>query len=100
MMELSRVVVNIVSLMINIGLAYFAVRLLWIFKGGKMGRPWVYISSGVLALAVSSFLFSFYYFSAFGEATIHSLGGLTMMTGGLLLLIGMYLQYKTWAKAP
>jgi hypothetical protein len=90
--------VNIVSLAVNIGLVYFGLRLLSIFRGGKMGKPWAYISLGVLALAVSSSLFSLYYLLALREAIIHSVGGLIMMMGGVLILIGMYLQYKTWSR--
>jgi len=86
MVEIERVAMNIVSLVINVGLVYFAVRLLLFFRGGKIGKPWAYISSGVLALAGSSFLFSLYL--------------LVMMTGGALLLIGMYLEHKHWTRAP
>jgi hypothetical protein len=99
MTEVSRIIVNIISLAINIGLVYFGFRLLSIFRGGKIGKPWAYISSGVLALAISSSLFSLYYLLALREAMIHSVGGLIMMTGGVLILIGMYLEYKTWTRA-
>lgn len=98
MTEVLRIIVNIISLAINVGLVYFGFKLLSIFKGGKIGKPWVYISSGVLALAISSSLFSLYYFLALRETIIHSLGGLIMMTGGALILIGMYLEYKAWTK--
>ncbi|HDD70060.1 MAG TPA: hypothetical protein ENG19_02920 [Candidatus Bathyarchaeota archaeon] len=95
-MEDWHIIVNIVSLIINVSLVYFAVRLLWIFRGGIMGRPWRFIASGVLALAVSSTIFSLHYLLNLGSVG-HAIGGLIMMIGGLLLLIGMYLQYKSWA---
>ena len=95
-MEAFRVVINVVSLAINIGLVYLGIRLLSIFRGGRMGKPWVYISSGVLALAVSSSLFSLYYLLAIRDVIVHFVGGLIMMIGGLLILIGMYLEYKAW----
>jgi hypothetical protein len=98
MVEASRIIMNIVSLAINIGLVYFGVRLLSIFRGGKMGKPWAYISTGVLALAISSSLFSLYYLLALREAIIHSIGGLIMVIGGLLILIGMYLEYEHWSR--
>lgn len=99
MIEVSRVILNSVSLAINIGLVYFGLRLLSIFRGGKMGKPWAYISLGVLALAISSSLFSLYYLLVLHEAIIHSVGGLIMMMGGLLILIGMYLEYESWRHA-
>jgi len=96
LMEIYHIVINIVSLMINVGLVYFAVRLLWIFRGGIMGKPWRFVASGVLALAVSSSIFSLRYIFNLGVAA-HSIAGFIMMVGGLLILVGMYLQYRSWA---
>jgi hypothetical protein len=95
-MEIYHVVINLVSLLINVGLVYFAVRLLWIFRGGIMGKPWRFVAFGVLALAVSSSIFSLDYLLDIGSVA-HSVGGLIMMIGGFLILVGMYLQYKSWA---
>ena len=97
-MELYHIVINIVSLLINVGLVYFAVKLLSVFRGGMMGKPWAYISSGVLALAISSSIFSLYYLLELEVALIRAFGGLIMMIGGLLILVGMYHEYKSWAK--
>jgi hypothetical protein len=96
MVEAWRIVVNLVSLAINVGLIYFAVRLLLVFKGGKMGKPWLYISSGVLALAISSCLFAFYYIFDL-PAIVHPIGGVVMMVGGALILVGLHIQYRSWA---
>lgn len=96
LMEIYHVVINLVSLLINVGLVYFAVRLLWIFRGGIMGKPWRFVAFGVLALAVSSSIFSLDYLLDIGSVA-HSVGGLIMMIGGFLILVGMYLQYKSWA---
>jgi len=97
-MEIYRVVINTISLLISVGLVYFAVRLLWIFRGGILGRPWKFIAYGVLALAVSSSIFSLHYLLDMGSMA-HPIGGLIMMIGGLLILVGMYLQYKIWQPA-
>ena len=97
-MELYHIVINVISLLINVGLVYLAVKLLSIFRGGKMGKPWAYISLGVLALAISSSIFSLYYLLDLEVVVIRAVGGLIMMIGGLLILIGMYHQYKSWAK--
>jgi hypothetical protein len=93
--EVSRIVVNFLSLAINIGLVYFAVRLLLIFRGGKKEKPWLYVSAGVLALAVGSSIFSSYYVLGLPRF-VHSIGGTVQMIGGILLLIGMYREYKSW----
>lgn len=97
-MEVYHIIINVVSLLINVGLVFLAVRLLSIFRGGMMGKPWAYISSGVLALAVSSSIFSLYYLLELEVAVVRAVGGLIMMIGGLLILVGMYHEYKSWAK--
>jgi len=97
MVDVWPIVVNLISLAINIGLIYFAVRLLLVFKGGKMGRTWLFISSGVLALAVSSSLFAFYYIQDL-PAIIHPIGGVVMVIGGVLILIGLHMQYRSWTR--
>ena len=96
-MEVYRVIINVIALAVNVCLVYFAVRLLYIFKGGKMKKPWIYISSGVLALAISSSLFALHYLFEI-HAGLHAFGGVLMVIGGLLLLVGMYLEYRSWAK--
>lgn len=90
-----RIVINVLSLAISIGLAYFAVRLMLIFRGGRMEVPWRYISAGVLALALGSTLFSLHYLLAL-EGVIHPLGGVMMMVGGAFILAGLYAEYKRW----
>ena len=95
MVEVSRIVVNIVSLAISIGLVYFAVRLMLIFKGGKKERSWLYISTGVLALAIGSCIFSLYYVLEL-PSFIHPIGGIAQMIGGIMLLIGLNREYKSW----
>jgi len=97
-MEIYRVVINFISLLISIGLVYFALRLLSIFRGGKMGKAWVYISSGAFALAIATSLFSLERILDFQISLIRPIGGTIMMIGGLLILIGMYHEYKGWAK--
>jgi hypothetical protein len=97
-MELYHIIINVISLLINVGLVFLAVKLLSIFRGGKMGKPWAYISLGVLALAISSSIFSVYYLLDLEAVAIRAVGGLIMMIGGFLILVGMYHEYKGWAK--
>lgn len=95
MVEFSRIVVNLLSLAINIGLFYFTVRLLLIFRGGKKERSWLYIAAAVLALATGSSIFSLYYILEL-PSFVHPIGGIVQMIGGILLLIGLYREYKSW----
>jgi len=95
LVEVSRIVVNLLSLAINIGLFYFAIRLLLIFKGGKKEKPWFYIALAVLALATGSSIFSLYYILEL-PSFVHPIGGIVQMIGGILLLIGLYREYRSW----
>ena len=97
-MEIYQITVNIVSLLISIGLVYFAVKLLSIFRGGKMGKPWIYISSGALALAMSSSIFAAYRLLDIKTSFIRAIGAFIMMVGGLLILIGMYYESSIWGR--
>ena len=66
------------------------------FKGGAMSRPWLFVCLGVLALAIGSSIFSFKYILDVGRFEVHAAGGLIMLLGGVLALIGIYLEYKNW----
>jgi len=95
MQDTLRIIINFVSLAIDIGLVYFAVRLMRIFKGGRKEKPWRYMSVGVLILAISSSLFSLYYILKL-PSYIHPIGALMSMVGGALILWGLSAEYKTW----
>lgn len=96
-MEEVKILVNAISLLINLGLAYFAVKLLIAFKGGKLEKAWLPISLGALTLATSSTIFLLHYLLPPGEL-LRIAGGAVMMVGGALLLTGLYLEYKLWVK--
>jgi hypothetical protein len=96
--EASRIVVNLVSLAISIGLVYFAVKLTLIFRGGKKEKPWLYVAVAVLALATGSSIFSLYYILEL-PSFVHPIGGIMQMIGGILLLTGLYKEYKSWTQA-
>ena len=91
------VVLNIVSLAVNVCLVYFAYRLMSVFRGGVMVRPWRFVCLGVLALAIGSSIFSLKYILNAGSFVVHAVGGLIMLLGGILALIGIYIEYKSWA---
>lgn len=95
-MEIFSVMLNIAALAVNIFLVYFACRLLSVFKGGTMSKPWLFVCLGVLTLAIGSTIFSVEYaFSDIG-LWVHFAGGLVMLLGGILTLIGLYVEYKNW----
>lgn len=97
MVDVWRIAVNLVSLAINVGLMYFAVRLLLIFKGGKMGKAWSYVSYGVLTLAIGLFLFIFHSLLDL-PGVVYRIGNTVVLAGGVLTLIGFYMQCKIWSQ--
>lgn len=95
-MELFDVALNITALVVNLCLVYLAIRLCSVFKGGTVGKSWLFISFGVLALAIGSSVFSFKYIFKISSFEVHVIGGLFMLLGGVLALIGMYREYRNW----
>jgi len=95
MVNIYLIVVNLLSLLINLSLAYFAVRLLLVFRGEKTDIGWGYVSLGVLALATSSSIFALYYILTL-PSMIHPIAGVVMMIGDLLILLGLHEEYKRW----
>jgi len=98
MVEVSRIIVNLVSLAVNAGLFYYAIRLLLIFKGGKKEKPWLYVSGGAFALAGGTSLFSIYLILEL-PSFVHAVGGVVSLIGGLLLLAGLRSEHRSWKSA-
>jgi hypothetical protein len=92
-----RLIYNIAGLAVIMGLVYYSVRLLQTFKGGIVGKSWLYVSYGVLTLAIGLILFIFH--SLLNLPTIvYQTGNTIVLVGGLLILIGFYRQYKIWSQ--
>jgi len=90
-----RIALNLLALAINLGLVYFVVRLIFVFRGGRAELSWRYILTGVLALAVASILFTLTYLLNLGKL-MHYVGSAIMVIGGASLLAGIYTEYKRW----
>ncbi len=99
-MEIIAIISNIISLVINILLAFFGIKLLIIFRrislrGGKPAKSWVYISAGSICLAAGVSLFLTGYFIS-EIAFLRYMAGAVMTLGGFLILAGFYSQYRIW----
>lgn len=91
-----RLVYSVGGLAVLIGLIYVAVRLLLVFKGGIMGKAWLYVSYGVLTLAIGLFLIIFQSLLNLPSA-VYKIGNSVVLVGGVLTLIGFDMQYKIWS---
>ncbi|MHB8567680.1 MAG: hypothetical protein ACYC7D_01135 [Nitrososphaerales archaeon] len=92
-----RLLIDIVSLIIILGMAIYAARLLLAMRG-ILEKSWRYISIGsiFLAFGVSSFaLEAVFAYSAFLYA-LQYIGGVLMISGGTSILLGLRSQYKIW----
>ncbi|MEM1660859.1 MAG: hypothetical protein QXR17_06955 [Candidatus Bathyarchaeia archaeon] len=96
LMEMLYITLSITSIIINILIAYFACRLMHIFKGGVMSKPLRFICLGVTFIAVGLSTLSLKYMLANGSIIPHAIGASLMLLGGVSTLIGVYLEYKNW----
>lgn len=92
-------VVDILALVVNAFLVYYTSRLLFIFRGGKKGKSWMYILTGILMVTIGSCVFVLRHLLGVEGNVIRPLGGVFMLIGGILMLIGVYLEYKMWSLA-
>jgi len=76
---------------------WVVVRLLLVFKGGIMGKAWLYVSYGVLTLAIGLFLIIFQSLLNL-PSVVYKIGNTVVLVGGVLTLIGFYMQYKIWSQ--
>jgi hypothetical protein len=92
-----QLVYNIAGLAVIIGLIYFSIRLLLTFKGGTLGKAWLYMSYGVLILATGLSLFIFHSLLNL-PSIVYRIGNTVVLAGGVVTLIGFYMQYKMWSQ--
>jgi len=90
-------VYNIGGLALIIGLTYIVARLLFIFKGGIMGKAWLYVSCGFLTVAIGLSFFIFHLLLDL-PSVVYQIGNTVILAGGVLTLIGFFMQYKIWSQ--
>lgn len=94
--DVFHVLLDAVSLVVNVSLIIVACRLAFTFKGGIMEKPWRFVCAGASSVAAGSALFSLKNLLGYQAVEMHAAGGSLMLFGGLLALIGIYIEYKTW----
>jgi len=87
---------NIGGLALITGLTYTVARLLLVFKGGIMGKAWLYVSCGVLTIAIGLFL-SISQSLLDIPSVVSQIGNTVILAGGVLTLIGFFMQYRIWS---
>lgn len=93
-MDLGNVSVSIVGVALTLGLVYYALRTLKLFKGNVAGRAWTQISLSAMFFGVGTVMFLVDSISPMG---LVALGGVMETIGGLFLFLGLRKNYLFWA---
>jgi hypothetical protein len=97
--ELLLLPLDIIALCAAIGSGYYATRMIFYMRKGRMERAWKYLTSGAIFIIVGSVFFSITdIVPAYGTAYLISdnLGTGIMSGGFILLLLGFRSLYRVW----
>lgn len=91
--------INIASLLVTLGMAYYAIKLVMKFRRGMLEKPWRHISFGAISLTAAGIMFAIG--STIGIPTSLSSallygGSILSVMGGLFLLFGLRAENEVW----
>ncbi len=87
-------VMPIAGMALTLGLTYYSLRTIVLFKGKVAVRAWVYVSLSGVFFSIG---LSMYLIDALTEAGLSLLATVSMAIGGLFLLIGLRKNFLFWA---
>ncbi len=93
-MDIGTVFVSIVSVGLTLGLVYYGLRTLKLFKGNIAARPWVYISLSAVFFSIGVILFLIDSLAPMG---LVAAGGVMETVGAFFLFLGLRKNYLFWA---
>lgn len=93
-MDIGQVLVSGVGFALTIGLAYYSVRTIGLFKSNVAARAWVYISLSALFFGVGVGVFLA---SDTLSLNVLPLGGIMETIGAFFLLLGLRKNFLFWA---
>lgn len=93
-MDFSGIIISGIGLFLTIGLTYYSVRTISLFKNNVAARAWVYISLSAIffGIGVMAFLVD-----AILSLGLVPLGGVIMTVGSLFLFLGLRRNFLFWA---
>ncbi len=99
--DFARIAINFASIVITIGMLYYALRLMVLFRTGLLGKSWRNISTGIILLSIGGVAFFIrsvsQYLAIYGIYDLMSfLGALISLAGGALILMGLRAEFKIW----
>ena len=93
-MEIGSVVLSAAGTALTLGLAYYSLRTIALFKSSVAARAWVYISLSAVFFSIGLFMFLL---EALASVGVFAWGGTLMTIGGFLLFLGLRKNFLFWA---
>jgi len=93
-LDIAQIIVSGIGFALTLGLTYYSVRSMGLFKSNVAARAWVYISLCAIFFGIGVALFLI---TATGLLGLLFAGGMMMTIGGFLLLIGLRKNFLFWA---
>ncbi len=93
-LDIGSLVVYLVGTVLTIGLVYYGLRTLKLFRGNIAGRAWIYISISSVFFGVGVVMFLIDSLAPMG---LVAAGGVMQTVGALFLFMGLRKNYLFWA---
>jgi hypothetical protein len=88
------IVLSAISIALTLGLAYYGLRTIALFKNSVAARAWVYISLSAVFLSIGLVMFLV---EALASMGLTVWAALSMTLGGVFLFLGLRKNYLFWA---
>jgi hypothetical protein len=93
-LDIGSLVVYLVGTALTVGLVYYGLRTLKLFRGNVAGRAWTYISISSVFFGVGVVMFLV---DALAPIGLVAAGGIMQTVGALFVLLGLRKNYLFWA---
>ncbi len=93
-MDIGSLFVSIVGIGLTLGLVYYGLRTLKLFKGNIAARAWMYISLSAMFFSIGVVLFLVDSLAPMGLVAV---GGVMETVGAFFLFLGLRKNYLFWA---
>lgn len=93
-MDLGSVLTSIIGFALTLGLVYYSVRTIALFKSSEAARAWVYISLSAIFFGVGVV---FFLVEALAPMGLLAAGGILDTVGAVFLFLGLRKNFLFWA---
>jgi hypothetical protein len=93
-MSLSSILTSVIGFALTLGLVYYSVRTIALFKSSVAARAWVYISLSAIFFSVGVV---FFLVEALAPMGLLAAGGILDTVGAVFLFLGLRKNFLFWA---